>query len=267
MRHGITHSYVEEIDPRDIENYKFQHTVQPNKFKILRQPQMDIPVEQQNQKYQHFDMAKLPHLRKRISQRMMIMNLMIRLKVAETLNQIEPKICVRDELKFGIAANQGYVINLRPYFAEKTRGSCFSTIWNEMTLCSDKTVKEYVDFLTQDLKVQIKSKAYIKSAKKFIDSIMTESEAPDYLVGYFFSNPGRYVTKGFTFQIDVIEPFAKYGLDFQQNYFCNNDDVVVNTRYSGMYNAIIDKIFSWNKALLENITDDMTIGKLWDLLQ
>lgn len=33
-----------------------------------------------------------------------------------------------------------------------------------------------------------------------------------------------------------------------------------------MYNAIIDKIFGWNKTLLENITDDMTIGKLWDLL-
>ena len=33
-----------------------------------------------------------------------------------------------------------------------------------------------------------------------------------------------------------------------------------------MYNAIIDKIFGWNKILLENITDDMTIGKLWDLL-
>lgn len=65
---------------------------------------------------------------------MMIINLMLRLKAAETLNQIEPKICVKDELKSGISANQGYVINLRPYFAEKTRGSCFSTIWNELVL-------------------------------------------------------------------------------------------------------------------------------------
>lgn len=41
----------------------------------------------------------------------------------------------------------------------------------------------------------------------------------------------------------------------------------MNTRYSGAYNAIIDKIFVWNKLLLENITNEMTIGKLWDLLQ
>ena len=60
-------------------------------------------------------------------------------------------------------------------------------------------MKEYIDFLTRDLKVQIKNKAYIKSAKKFIGSMTTEAESPDYLVGYFFSNPGRYVTEGFKF--------------------------------------------------------------------
>ena len=70
---------------------------------------------------------------------------------------------MKDELKSGIAAHQGYVINMRPYFADKTRGSCFSTIWNELMLCSDKTVKEYTDFLTQDLKVQVRNKAYLNS--------------------------------------------------------------------------------------------------------
>lgn len=45
VKHGITHSYVEEIDPKDMENYKFEHSVPPNKFKILRQLKSDIPVE------------------------------------------------------------------------------------------------------------------------------------------------------------------------------------------------------------------------------
>ena len=127
-------------------------------------------------------------------------------------------------------------------------------------------MKECVDFLTQDLKVQVKNKAYINSITRFVGSMQTESEMPDYLVGYFFSNPGRYVTKDFKFQIDVIEPFTKVGIDFQQNYYCNNDEVVVNTRYSGAYNAIIDKVFAWNKTLLEHITDEITIGQLWELL-
>lgn len=86
VKRGITQSYVAEIDPHEIESYKFQHSVQPNKFKILRQAQLDLPVEQQNQKYQHFDLVKLPHLRTRISQRMILIALLLRLKTAEALN-------------------------------------------------------------------------------------------------------------------------------------------------------------------------------------
>ena len=65
---------------------------------------------------------------------MVLLSMLLRLKVAETLGQIEPKVCVAEELKSGIAAQDEYIINLRPYVTKKTRGSCFSTIWNELVL-------------------------------------------------------------------------------------------------------------------------------------
>lgn len=89
---------------------------------------MSIPIELQKQKYHFFDLNKLPHLKQCVSQRMILLSILLHLNVAKTLNQIEPKVYVADELKSGIVAQDEYIINLRPYFAQKMRGSCFSTI-------------------------------------------------------------------------------------------------------------------------------------------
>ena len=43
--HGMTQSYVDELGPSEITNCVVPHTVRPNKFKVLRQFEMDIPVE------------------------------------------------------------------------------------------------------------------------------------------------------------------------------------------------------------------------------
>ena len=125
---------------------------------------------------------------------MILLSILLRLNVAETFNQIEPKVCMADELKSGIVAQDEYIINLRPYFAQKMRGSCFSIIWNEMLLKSDMTVQECVDFLTKDLKTQVDNKAYLCSLKGSDGMMPLNCYEPEYLVGYLFSNPGRYVT-------------------------------------------------------------------------
>ena len=104
-----------------------------------------------------YDTDKTTHLKKRFSQKLVLIQSLLKLRFMDYMGDLPEGVDVDKLLKTtGLAVHEDFVVDMRPYVpADKFYGSCFSNLFEEFILKADTTVQEYIDIFTQRLKQHV----------------------------------------------------------------------------------------------------------------